>query len=60
MKLLIDIAMDNAAFEECPNLEAARILEDYAKELKWGLTITEVNLKDLNGAKVGKAVIELE
>lgn len=59
MKLLIDIAMDNAAFKECPNLETARILEDYAKELKWGLTITEINLKDLNGNTVGKAVIEL-
>ena len=58
MKLLIELDMDNDCFAADPNKEASRILREYAYELNWRL-VENINLKDLNGTTVGKAVIEL-
>jgi hypothetical protein len=61
MKLVIELNLDNAAFESAPNLEAARILHGLATDigrsgpdpLDWGIW----TLRDANGNRVGSVSI---
>lgn len=64
MKAILEIEMDNAAFEPSPNLELSRILELVARHLKncdsqytlACLRNGRVKLYDSNGNAVGKFV----
>ena len=59
MKATLTIQMDNAAFDPCPGIELARILEQAArwvKEIYGGAH--SLNLKDHNGNTVGSLTIE--
>ena len=51
MELEILFSMDNAAFDECPLDEAARILRDVAKRLEVGENAGSI--RDLNGNRIG-------
>jgi len=59
MKLLIEIEMDNAAFEPCSGTECARILRKLADRIE-DEQCTEGDVtpcRDINGNKVGKAEV---
>lgn len=60
MKLTLEIKMDNAAFDDSPGAEAARILR-YAADMvdlqEGGLGVREI-LRDINGNRVGDFTIE--
>lgn len=51
MTLVIKIKMDNAAFEDNPQAEAARILRKFADQYENGTTTR--SLMDINGNTVG-------
>ena len=53
MKLLIEITMNNAAFDPNPELEVSRILRDYSNRIVESSDIVIMNLRDINGNKVG-------
>jgi hypothetical protein len=53
MKLKIEIAMDNAAFEDDRGAEVARILAQYAKRCGDGGDPEPCTLHDFNGNTVG-------
>lgn len=63
MELVIEINIDNAAFDPCPCEEVTRILRTIADEiathkpsyeaLKMGMFNQPVGLRDVNGNKVG-------
>lgn len=55
MKFLMRFDMDNAAFEDAPELEAVRILEDVATRIRQGAA--GGNVRDVNGNTVGKFAI---
>ena len=59
MKLKIEITMDNAAFEDARNSEAARILLALAGDMEAGNCLSDVSdhetLMDINGNRVGEA-----
>jgi hypothetical protein len=59
MKLRVTITMDNAAFEDAPGYELARILRELAGKLDgYGAAKdTTIRLMDANGNTVGQAVI---
>lgn len=58
MKLTITIEMDNAAFEPCNGEEARRILGELANAMPFTLSPgMDLNLRDINGNKVGKAEV---
>lgn len=59
MHFQLNINMDNAAFEEQPLNEVARILEEEAKKLRYfGDQHTwENKLRDVNGNTVGRAFV---
>lgn len=61
MTLKLTIQMDNAAFEESPDAECARILRNLASKVEVGersLAAGEsFSLLDINGNKVGKAEV---
>ena len=52
MKYQIEIKTDNAAFNDYPRLEVARILKDLAGKAEAGYSLN-IPLYDLNGNKVG-------
>ena len=52
MKYQIEIKTDNAAFNDYPKLEVARILKDLAGKAEAGYSLN-IPLYDLNGNKVG-------
>lgn len=52
MKCTIKIDMDNAAFDETPATELARILRDIAEQVEEGLTMLVI--QDVNGNDCGK------
>jgi len=60
MKLIIEIEMDNEAFENLPGVEISRILRKFAYNIK----LDEIEPKDqwllldFNGNRVGTARIE--
>ena len=60
MKATITINMDNAAFEELPSIELARILQKLAEHIS-GYELVYApetyTLKDINGNTVGKMQI---
>jgi hypothetical protein len=59
MKLKLEIKMDNAAFEDHPGSEVARILRDFAdtiEEVPMPVGSSE-SLRDINGNTVGQAKI---
>ena len=59
MKLVIEINVDNAAFEE--ESEAARILGKLSAALEFGVPRKlDRNLYDVNGNKIGFAKVEEE
>jgi hypothetical protein len=59
MKLKITIEMDNAAFEDAPATEAARILRGLANDIEDGVIVGDnYRLGDINGNKVGAATVE--
>jgi len=55
--ITITIQADNAAFEDNPGGEVARILRKMARELANGLEYNVKNLKDANGNTVGRVEI---
>jgi hypothetical protein len=58
MKLVIEIEMDNAAFEEgSAHHETARILHRYAQRIEDGGEFTQASFMDENGNSVGSARI---
>jgi len=59
MKLTLEINMDNAAFEDAPGQEAARILHKIACKIQdWpGANEFNLRLSDLNGNKVGHVTV---
>ena len=58
MELQINIKMDNAAFGENGEMEAARILRRLAKDMeKYTLSYKDWVLMDANGNKVGTAEV---
>ena len=61
MKLKLEINLDNAAFEESPDLEAANILSDLARRIReHGTASLSPTLRDTNGNTVGSWEIESE
>ncbi|MEK7873609.1 MAG: hypothetical protein AAB502_07120 [Chloroflexota bacterium] len=60
MTLTITIHMDNAAFQDDPSIEAARILRELAQRLDGHPHFSEGHsqaLHDANGNEVGNAVV---
>jgi hypothetical protein len=55
-KLIIEINLENAAFDEDPTIEVHRILEEYGKWAEETGGLNKANLRDINGNTVGKAV----
>ncbi len=56
---MLQIQMDNAAFEDMPGVELARILRDAARKVE-GAELGECGrfaLLDLNGNKVGSVIV---
>lgn len=60
MKAVIEINMDNAAFEEVPGVELARILRELAGRLDESGEVEPGyrNLRDINGNGVGFCQIQ--
>ena len=54
----LSISCDNAAFEDDPNTEVARILEDAARRLRAGRD--SLKLMDINGNHVGDAKYDVD
>ena len=52
MRAAISITMNNAAFDDEPEIELARILRDLAARVERGYD--QVNLFDIDGKKVGE------
>ena len=59
MKLTLTISMDNAAFEERPGQEAARILRIAARKVEGADPgdADSFSLLDINGNKVGNVTV---
>lgn len=55
MKMLLEIDLDNAAFESSGQLEVARILRKLAHDIEFGgqLSPNSIGLFDINGNKCG-------
>ena len=53
--ITIDIQCDNAAFEDSPEQEVARILKELSEKIAYGLSDT--NLRDINGNIVGNMYV---
>ena len=60
MTITITICTDNAAFEDDPESEVARILAAYARQLADGLTNLSFarKLRDINGNTVGSVEVK--
>jgi hypothetical protein len=59
MKLIIEIKMDGAAFEELPGSEVARILRQWADRLdNCDFMSGKDNLRDINGNICGFVKVE--
>jgi hypothetical protein len=55
--LSIDMKLDNAAFDEDPAPEIVRILRQLADRIESRGIDDEILLRDINGNRVGQAVI---
>jgi len=60
MKLTLEIEMDNAAFEDMPGIEAARILRIAARKIEGAEPTDRASfpLMDSNGNRVGQVSVE--
>lgn len=56
MKFKLEIQCDNAAFEDAPELETARLLREAAHRIQRGEK--RVRLRDVNGNHVGEGGFE--
>jgi hypothetical protein len=56
MKLIIEINLDNAAFNPDPQDEVQRILKQYLSRIEMGIP-SNMNLRDINGNTVGFAIV---
>ena len=55
-KILIEFDIDNAAFEDLPMMESARILRHLAREInETGFVNGDIAVRDINGNVVGRA-----
>ncbi len=60
MNFSLSISCDNAAFQETPEIEVARILADLAKKIEAnGLDAVE-KLRDINGNVVGSVTVKTD
>jgi hypothetical protein len=57
MKIIIEINMDNAAFEENPEVELARILAHMSERYKENNVYAFSRIRDINGNTVGSATV---
>lgn len=57
MRLIIEIEMDNAAFEDDPGAEVVRILRTVPQKVDWR-GANSAKLRDSNGNTVGFARVE--
>ncbi len=57
MELEIIFSLDNAAFEDYPMDEAARILRDIAQKLEGGQNAG--NIRDINGNTIGQYGVDV-
>lgn len=57
MRVTITIECDNAAFDETPAVEVARILQRYAAKLREAYQLEECKLRDVNGNTVGQVKV---
>jgi hypothetical protein len=59
MRLIIEISLDNAAFEDGGTDEAKRCVAAALERLRgcWGQSDAVVSVFDVNGNKVGKALV---
>lgn len=55
----LKIKTDNAAFEEDPTAECARILRELADRIECASPDEDYPLRDVNGNKVGQAVFRI-
>jgi len=64
MKDLVEFEMkfysSNAAFEENPSAEAARILREIADDVAAATTYCEGNVRDINGNTIGSFSFEVD
>jgi hypothetical protein len=58
MKINITIECNNAAFENTPEVETARILRELARKVEQLGLNDNIPLIDMNGNKVGKLEVE--
>jgi hypothetical protein len=59
-ELTIEMNLDNAAFEGDPAPEITRILRQLADKIEERGIYDEILLRDINGNRVGKAVIVMD
>lgn len=57
-RVTITLETGNAAFEDAPATEIARILRDLADLIESGMGTDETPLRDINGNRVGVCTIE--
>ena len=57
-RVAIAIETGNAAFEDAPATEIARILRAQAELIEAGMATDETPLRDINGNRVGVCTIE--
>jgi hypothetical protein len=58
MKINITIECNNAAFENAPEVETARILRELARKVEQLGLNDNIPIIDMNGNKVGKLEVE--
>jgi hypothetical protein len=57
MEFTARISMDNAAFDDCPGSELARILREIARQVERGESEISREVTDINGNHVGRFTI---
>ena len=62
IQVQLDIALrsGNAAFEDCPSFETARILREVADDIEASSMYCAGNLRDINGNTVGSFSFDVE
>lgn len=62
MNVYLDIILrsGNAAFEDCPSFETARILREVADDIEASSMYCSGNLRDVNGNTVGQFSFDVE
>ena len=57
MKFTIEIECDNAAFEDSPEAEVVRILQELVYQIRFEGDLAHA-LLDINGNRVGRSTVE--